>query len=431
MRFDKLIQQSLIWRGFYFVTLFLVNIILSRTLHADGSGLVYYISTFFALAQLIISANLESGFTYFSSGNIIHHNKLALFGLLWSVLATILIALILPAYFNHFEKINSISVNSYVLYGVCFMGGITLVNFFTVLFYSKGNFFLPNLSLGILNILFLVIVWMVNSAGVPASAIMHYYFYFLLFQGVVLAIIFIITNKTYKAISLPDKNELNQLFRYSMVALAANIVFFFIYRIDFWFVRYNCPANDLGNYIQASKLGQMIFIIPQIIASAIFPQIASGKLHEDVSRAIVILFRLFIQVFILLILVVLLTGRWLFPFIFGETFNKVQVPLLLLLPGILSLSLLCLLSAYFAGKNKVKVNMIGACIGLAVVIAGNTIGLKHYSIYIAAGVSTLGYFTNFLYSLIRFVKDEKFNAKEIYRWNMNDWQWLRNMIFNK
>ena len=63
-----------------------------------------------------------------------------------------------------------------------------------------------------------------------------------------------------------------------LTALAANVVFFLVYKVDYMFVNYSpvCTAADLGNYIQVSKLGQMMLIIPQIIASVVFPRTASG-----------------------------------------------------------------------------------------------------------------------------------------------------------
>lgn len=65
MTFEKLLQQSLIWRGFYFITVLLVNVILSRFLQADGAGWIYYITNFFSLILLVASLSMESGYTFF------------------------------------------------------------------------------------------------------------------------------------------------------------------------------------------------------------------------------------------------------------------------------------------------------------------------------------------------------------------------------
>ncbi|MEJ7681190.1 MAG: polysaccharide biosynthesis C-terminal domain-containing protein [Segetibacter sp.] len=93
-----------------------------------------------------------------------------------------------------------------------------------------------------------------------------------------------------------------------------------------------------------------------------------------------------------------LSGRWIFPFVFGQTFQLMYVPFLLLLPGIWALSNLTILSAYFAGVNKVKINVQGASLALLVILAGDFVFIPHYGILAAAMVSTAGYAVNFMYS---------------------------------
>ena len=77
--------------------------------------------------------------------------------------------------------------------------------------------------------------------------------------------------------------------------MAANIVFFLVYRVDYLFVNASpvCTAADLGNYIQVSKLGQLLLIIPQIIASVIFPRTASGIERKELNNTLMIMARLF------------------------------------------------------------------------------------------------------------------------------------------
>ena len=73
----------------------------------------------------------------------------------------------------------------------------------------------------------------------------------------------------------PPGSILKNVIRYSLVALLANGIYFLVNRIDYWFVQYYCTAKDLGNYIQASKLGQMMLILPSILGSTLFPIFSS------------------------------------------------------------------------------------------------------------------------------------------------------------
>ena len=205
-------------------------------------------------------------------------------------------------------------------------------------------------------------------------------------------------------------------------------------RIDYWFVKHNpqsCTPEDLGNYIQASKLGQFMMVIPQILASAIFPQTASGQLRAEVNKSILVLLRIFLQVFAVIALITMLIGNQLIIFIFGDTFNNVATPLLLLIPGIAAIAILTMLSAYFSGKGKVRINVEGATLALVIVVAGDIVLIPHYGIIGAAIVSTIGYLANTLYALWHFYKDYQLTTKEVLAFSRSDWQWLVKMLANK
>ncbi|MBX2930356.1 MAG: polysaccharide biosynthesis C-terminal domain-containing protein [Chitinophagaceae bacterium] len=434
MTFEKLLQQSLVWRGLYFVTLLLVNIVLSRSLQADGTGWIYYLTNFFSFILLVASLSMESGYTYYASGNVISHHKLAWFSLWWTLIISIISAVGVGIYFKNLKSTELSYTDNYIFYAATYIAGILLINFFMVLFYAQRNYVVPNLILSIVNIILIVVILLANKKSNAYNIVVNNYFLSILLQGILLAIAFIVINKSYLYISLPDKASFKLLLKYSLVALASNVIFFFVYRIDYWFVRYNtatCTPTDLGNYIQASKLGQMALIVPQIFASVIFPQTASGTLRENITNAILIFFRVFLQAMFIGLIVIGSIGYWLFPAVFGESFNNMTMPVLLLLPGIFSLAILCLLSAYFAGKGKVKINVYGGVFALIVVVIGDIIFIPKWGINAAAAVSTVGYTVNLLYSLYHFFKDHQFSLRVLYSFNKADWYWVKNMLFHK
>lgn len=434
MTFEKLLQQSLVWRGLYFVSLLLVNIVFSRSLEAEGSGWIYYLTNFFSFILLVASLSMESGYTYYASGNKISHHKLAWFSICWTLLISIVSAIGVGIYFKSVKGIDTIYTDNFIFYAATYIGGILLINFFMVLFYAQKNYVTPNIILSLINVFLIVFILFNTNHAQSYNTIVNGYFLSILIQGILLAFAFIIFNKSLKIIALPDKTSLKLLLNYSLLALTSNVIFFFVYRIDYWFVKYNtesCTTTDLGNYIQASKLGQMLLIIPQIFASVIFPQTASGALRNNITDSILVFFRIFFQVLLVLLIVVSLVGNWFFPAVFGSTFNNMQTPILLLLPGIFSLSVLCLLSAYFGGIGKVSINVIGGVLALVVVIIGNLIFIPKYGINGAAAVSSVGYTVNLVYSFIHFFKDNPIKVNSLFAFNINDWLWFKNTLFNK
>lgn len=434
MTFEKLLQQSLVWRGLYFVTLLLVNIVVSRSLQADGTGWIYYLTNFFSFILLVASLSMESGYTFYAAGNIISHHKLAWFSLIWTFLISIVSAIGVLIYFKNIKSIHTDYIDNYVFYAATYIAGILLINFFMVLFYAQKNYAAPNILLSLVNIVLIILIVIDSKTTKSYNVVVNSYFFSILLQGILLAIAFIYLNKSFKFIALPNKSSFKLLLNYSLIALTSNVIFFFVYRIDYWFVKYNtesCTPDDLGNYIQASKLGQMLLIIPQIFASVIFPQTASGELRENITQAIIVFFRVFFQVLLFVIIIVSIIGKWLFPTVFGASFNNMVMPVLLLLPGVFSLSVLCLLSAYFGGVGKVKINVVGGVYALIVVIIGNIIFIPLYGINGAAAVSSIAYTVNLLYSLNHFFKDNPMPLKLLFSFNTNDWKWVKNMLFHK
>ncbi len=107
-----------------------------------------------------------------------------------------------------------------------------------------------------------------------------------------------------------------------LIALCANVVFFLVYRIDYWFVKNVYSEADLGNYIQVSKLGQIFLLLPTMIAAIIFPKTASG-FRSGYTTFYTGRYPDFYLVYMLrLLLILAISGKWLFPFLYGPTFKK-------------------------------------------------------------------------------------------------------------
>ncbi len=433
MNFKKLLMQSLLWRGLYFITILLLNVFLSRYLLADGAGWINYLTNFFAFIILIVSLNMESAVTYFASRQEISKPKLTTVALVVTAIAGLLVLAILAIYFGKIKNTPIEEKKLYLLYAFTYICGLLLTNFFTVLFYAQRNFFLPNFIMSLLNIGLIIYIANAGVGGKHFSTVLNVYFISFLVQGVLLWLAYATKNKIAWQFAWLSKEEWQKMFRYALLSLAANVVFFLVYRIDYWFVRHNlnisCTENDLGNYIQVSKLGQMLLIIPQILASAVFPHTASGIERAEVNKSVMIISRLLTQLFILLILVVTVIGKWFFPFVFGHTFNNMYVPMLLLLPGILSLSVLALLSAYFSGKGNVRINIKGAIAALIFVVIANYFLVPRYGIYAAAVVSSVAYTINLVYSLWQFRKDYAIGFRTFFAWQKSDFVWLQSVLF--
>jgi O-antigen/teichoic acid export membrane protein len=429
MALRNLIYQSIIWRGLYFLSVLILNIMIARYYEAPYSGVIYFVVNSYALVVIAGSLSLESGTSYFLASGQAGAVELSFFSLIWAIVVTAVIAVVLWLMLK--LKILPEIYDQYFIAAILYTGGCILSNFFTSLFYAMRSFLVPNLLMVIVNLLLIAMLPFTGNL-VSRKGYIELYFGGFLLQGVLLTIAFFIVSGSVQKVILPWRKLIPGILRYAFQALGANILFFLLYRIDYWFVERYCTAADLGNYIQVSKLVQVFFIIPMMVASAVFP--VSANKNRDISRfkqSILKISRVltFMSLFACILLAAL--GHWLFPLIYGSTFNNMHIPFLLLIPGILSLNILSILSAFFAGQNKVWVNLAGAILGLLTIIILDVAFIPHYGIVAAALISSIGYMINLLFSVWYFKKGQHIALAEFFYFSYKEFNEIKNHLMGE
>lgn len=427
MRLQKLIYQGIVWRGLYYASVFVLNIVIARLLQASGSGVFNYLINNISFLLLLTSLSLESALAYFSSRSEINKSKLTGIGVTMAIISAAISTLLLGLFFMSKEQsAPHVLLLFMFMYGL----GVVLTSYFTSLFYSVNQVVFPSVVLIVVNILVLLVA--VNHFTVKAfttSPDLFFLAYFagFLAQGMILLFAWGFKHHGFEKLSFPSVNETKRLFNYAFAALLANIIFFLVYRVDYWFVKTFCDDEALGNYIQVSKLGQIFLLLPSIVATAVFTRTAGGSQEQMVS-VIEIISRWLLVLYALIVAMVALVGYWLFPAVYGSTFNQMYWPFLLLSPGILSLSTLSLLTAFYAGKNKLGVNIRGSMIALIVIVAGSFIFIPKYGINAAALVSSIGYICFQLYVLRQFKKEYHPDVLDFFIPKLSDWDRVKQFI---
>lgn len=425
MRLQQLIFQGIVWRGIYYASVFALNIVIARVYKASDSGMINFIINNLSFLLLITSLSLESSLGYFGSRNEISANKLTGLGLLMALLSAIactgVMWLIAESQAVTVPPLFFALPFAYVL-------GVVLTNYFSALFYARQQVIWPNVAMIAVNVLVLGFALYEFNAEESVRDKEIFLLVFIgsfLLQGLLLFFTWS-TGHGFK-LQMPAKPERKQLFNYAFRALLANVIFFLVYRVDYWFVEAFCTAKDLGNYIQVSKLGQIFLLLPSIVATAVFTRTAGGK-QEEIRNVIEIMSRWLLLLYLIFVLAIGLTGKWLFPLVYGASFDIMYGPFLLLAPGILSLSTLSLLGAFNAGKNKISINIKGSAIALVVIIAGNLVLVPIYGIYAAALVSSVGYICFQVYVLYHFRKEYGSNILNFFIPKASDWSMVKQFI---
>lgn len=386
MNVQKLLYQNVFWRGSFFATGFILNILVARKLGADTTGWLYYLFTLFSFFTLIGSFSMEAAIIYFGSKGEIALRTLANFAWKWTVMVALLILIVGGGaiFMNRGIKLETAS------YALVFICGNILITFMSALFYARKEYRTSNAAAIVVNLLLIAAVVIFRE-----EIFVRLYFGSYLVLGLFLSLlVFLQTSPAAQG----SNGHLKKLLRYSLLAFCSNFVFFLLYKIDYWFVNRYTSATDLGNYIQVSKIAQIFFIVPGIIAQALFPLFAGDYIRE-VQKRLQLLSRTIFFCYLLLCAIVGVSGKWLFPLIFGESFSGMYLPFILLIPGILALSTLYSLSAWFSGNNLIRVNLTGSAIATVIIIAGDALLIPQLGINAAALVSSVGYICYHLYVL--------------------------------
>lgn len=402
----KHIIQNFFSRVCFLGSTFLVNIYFTRLLGAAGSGELYYAINNYSVIVLLSSLSLESAMTYFLSKNEIADRELVALSIIWTIIAgtiTSVSFLLLQHQYLLTSEYNS------PLYSFVYIAGNLLTTYFSALFFARQKFLYPLFIPAITNFIIAIIGWSFLRYGNKdiRDIIIRFYFFSFILNGIILAIIYRFNFPFRFQWELPSKQIIKKLWGYSAIAFVANLVSFFALRIDYWILKVYVPVsvtiNDFGNYVQVAKLVQVFLISPTIIATVVFPVSASGtgpsfelKFRKMISNALL----LNIAACILL----LFTGMWAFPFIFGNGFDAMYSCFIYSIPGILALTIVRILAAYFAGKNQIKFNLRGSLIALFIIAGLNILLIPLMGINGAAVADSAGYLAYMVYLIILFRK---------------------------
>ena len=164
------------------------------------------------------------------------------------------------------------------------------------------------------------------------------------------------------------------------------------------------------------------------MASAVFTM-SAGEKQDGVNKLLPLISRSIFLLYAFICLITGLVGQWLFPFVFGDSFTGMYKPFLMLIPGILALSGMFTITAYFSGKNKVKINIIAAVYAFVVILAGDIIFIPKYGIVAAAMVSSAGYIVYQIYIIASFKKEYECSAADFFIFRSSDLKKIRNAIY--
>ena len=394
---------------------FVVAILVARLLGVEGRGdYVLLITTAMFLVQ-VFSLGLETSISYYTSTAKTAIKKLVSTAVLVLLVLAGLIALaiVILSFFPSLKLLPYYTVPYYfILFLITFF---SLANgFFGSLFNGLKYFnltILLNLSIQIFTLLACLFFFVSGKGLVKVGSFLQVIV--AIYASISVGYLYFYSKRIAFA---PDRNlmsktEMKDFFSYSFIAFLCSLLHFLNLRMDFWFINYFYGSADLGVYSLAASLSQLIWILPQSIASILFPMSGYLKMEElklETNKLCRIAF--FIT---LLVIPLACAGALLIPFLFGKAFAHTVSLFYIFMTGMIPNIFVTILASVFAGTGKLRYNLVASLSGFAVAILLYFLLIPSYGLTGGAIASSISYIVTGFLGVYFYLKLYKSGWKEM------------------
>lgn len=146
----------------------------------------------------------------------------------------------------------------------------------------------------------------------------------------------------------PDLSLLKTMLRYAVKFYISIMAGFVIFRADLLIVNYFRGTGQAGVYAVASQVSFLLLMLPGVIATLLFPRVAS---QPDPRAEFAVQVTRNASLMMLMICLAAAAGSFALPLIYGPGFAEATTQLLILLPGVYLVGLESVLVQHFTGTD--------------------------------------------------------------------------------
>lgn len=436
MNFTNELIKNVVFKGVNVILSFTVTVLLIRLLGVEGNGIYSLFIANAALIVLIISFSFNSGITYYSAKNEFSPTALlnSAFIILLLQASIILIAEKIFHSFFGFSFYVDIAFPSLPFWGCLYVSALLFNGYLSAIFTGNKWFDSLNILILIVNIIFIIVfsylLYNNKPNGIEHTLLILKVYVLLIVLQTVLNLIILLKKIKYRFnFYFLKLKQFKLVFMYAGIAFFSNLFQFLAYRMDYWFINYFNNKDQLGLYALASKLSQVLWLLPMAVATVIIPFTVtnSGELIDKVKSIV----RLQFNGYILLGIILAILSPVFIPIIFSNSFSGTVLPFIILLPGIIIFTTTTILAAYFAGINRQDINLKISFFCFFTILLGDIILVPRFGIEGAAIASSIGYALSGFSSLFVFSKQSGLSFKELLWVKKKDFILVKNIFTQK
>lgn len=325
------------------------SVVVARWLGPEGTGALAVLNVTVALALQLGSAGLPSATTYFVAKDRSALTQVWTSGIVFSLAAGVLIAIgliavasVRPDLFNGVSArliaIVAISIpfQLLTLLGLNLLLAIDRIKLMNSLDALSSLFIL-------INSIVVLLIWRRNLAVLVS---------FNTAAAIVLALLLLWfvsrLSMRQRARGARGVQVLRQMLGYGLKFYVSIFASFVIFRADLLIVNRFRGAQAAGVYAIAAQFSFLLIMLPGVIASLLFPRVAS---RQDETAAYAVDVTRHTSFIMMIVCVAAAAGSFALPVVYGARFGDATIQFLIMLPGIFFISLESVLVQHFTGTG--------------------------------------------------------------------------------
>jgi len=279
-----------------------------------------------------------------------------------------------PFYFTYlvFSLIPLLLFQKYIQYTLLGKEEITTRNII-VLLPAAMNFVLT---------IFLVLVIRLSILGVLIALLASNLFAFALCY-------YFISKRTQIRLSF-DFRLLIDSVRFGIIPFLALLVMNLIFKADIFIIKFYMDSTAVGLYSLAVTVVEKIWLLPEAVGLVLFARVSNSS-EKNANALTPVICRMSLLCSIVLAFILFISARFLVPFVYGTDFSASVEPLLILLPGIVSMTLYMILHSDLTGRGKAKITLYIFTVAFVLNIILNILFIPVLGLNGAAMASTISY----------------------------------------
>lgn len=369
------------WKFLYYFSTFILNIALANYLGSECSGTFFFLLNNLGIAALIATFGLENTVSYYFSKKLLTKEQLIVVNIGWCAGITLVFISCLKLLPNFYDR-TAFPIAPLFIYLYFF--GATFNSLLNALEYAEHKNVGVNLIPALLNLSCTAFLFF--SSGDPYHlSVPDVVVPILLIPFCSALILSVIRFKDFKWSPQIWKPLPNSFWNYGFKVYLASLFLGLFTKCDIWLIEAFCNNEELGNYIQTIKFAQLAQFIPLLASFSLFPSFTQYlQMGNLVYDSVIRFSNLYFFLAVCFCIGINFFSFWLFPFLYGPSFNLMSKLFLILTPGIIAFSSSFPFVTFFGASNRSLVNFKIAAESLLLLVGINLFFLQSVGIYGAA-----------------------------------------------